>query len=332
MLGLAAVALPVPYVVDSPGPAINTIGTFRDQRLIEVSGHETYPTSGELALTTVYLSGGPGKNLSFFQALTAWVDPDQDVTPRELMYPRGTSGAAVQQQSEQAMASSQEAAVAAALGQLGIAYGQELHVEGVAEGAPAAGSLEDGDILRSVNGRAITDISVLREALQDSAGAPVRLEIERRGEPVSVSVPARPAADGQYQLGIYLSTDFEFPFEVRIQLDNVGGPSAGLMFALGIMDTLTPGEMTGGRNIAGTGTIDAAGNVGPIGGIPQKLQGARAEGAEYFLAPQANCQQAAGRVPEGLTVIGVATLADAEAALRSIAAGGDPAELPGCGP
>ncbi|HZU92988.1 MAG TPA: S16 family serine protease, partial [Microbacterium sp.] len=131
-------------------------------------------------------------------------------------------------------------------------------------------------------------------------------------------------------IGITLTTEYDFPIDVTIQLDNVGGPSAGMMFALGIVDELTPGEMTGGNDIAGTGTIDAAGAVGPIGGIRQKLYGAVDAGADYFLAPTSNCDEVVGHVPDGLQVISTSTLEESLDALEVIANGGDVDDLPTC--
>jgi PDZ domain-containing protein len=123
---------------------------------------------------------------------------------------------------------------------------------------------------------------------------------------------------------------FTFPFDVEISLEKVGGPSAGLMFSLGIIDTVTPGDLTGGKHIAGTGTISPDGLVGPIGGIEQKLQGARAGGATLFLAPAANCQEVAGRIPDGLQVVRVETLAEARDAVERAGNGQDTSGLPAC--
>src|SRR5690606_2869586 len=120
-------------------------------------------------------------------------------------------------------------------------------------------------------------------------------------------------------VGISLTTDYDFPVDVRLQLDNVGGPSAGMMFALGIIDTLTPGGLNGGKKIAGTGTIDAAGTVGPIGGIRQKLYGARDAGATVFLAPESNCDEVVGHVPDGLDVFRTGTLEESMRILDVIA-------------
>ena len=135
---------------------------------------------------------------------------------------------------------------------------------------------------------------------------------------------------GSYQLGIFLATSFEFPFDVSIALDDVGGPSAGMMFALGIIDRLTPEGMTEGRHFAGTGTIDSAGNVGPIGGIAQKMVGASDAGAEFFLAPADNCGEVVGNIPAGLGVVRVSTLDEARSAVEALAAGTSPADLAQC--
>jgi len=329
VLGFVALALPAPYVVESPGPAINTIGSVDGTPVIRVEGRETFPTSGNLDLTTVYVNGGPEREVSTFEVLQGWIDPSRDVLPEEAVYQRGVSDEQVSEQNTQEMADSQSVAVAAALGNLGIGYGQKLSVAGLA--APTnEGVLGVGDVLTSINGTPITDLSMLREALQAAGDAPVALGIERGGEQSTVKAATTAGEGGQRQLGVYLQTTFDFPFEVKFDLENVGGPSAGMMFALGVVDTLTPGELTGGRHFAGTGTIDADGNVGAIGGIAQKMAGARSLGAEYFLAPAGNCPAVAGRIPDGLTVLKVATLEDARAAVEGIVAGKDPAALPAC--
>ena len=140
-----------------------------------------------------------------------------------------------------------------------------------------------------------------------------------------------PAVEGDQKIvGIYPSNEFDFPFDVDIQLPNVGGPSAGMMFALGIVDELTPGAMTAGTQWAGTGTIAALGDVGPIGGIVQKMHGALDAGASHFLAPVENCGEVAGHVPDGLTVYAVDTLDDAIAAIETVAMNSDTSALPTC--
>ena len=130
-------------------------------------------------------------------------------------------------------------------------------------------------------------------------------------------------------VGISAGTDHTFPFDIDIKLADVGGPSAGLMFALGLYDKLTPGSLTGGKFVAGTGTIDDDGNVGPIGGIRQKLAGARADGATWFLAPADNCDEVVDHVPDGLDVVKVSTFDQARSAVEAIA-DGRTGSLPHC--
>ncbi len=326
----AAVLLPAPYVLESPGPTFNTIGEVDGQPLIRVEGRESFPPTGELDLTTVFVNGGPNGAVNILDTFRAWADPSANVLPEQLVYPEGTTSTDVREQNAVAMTSSQESAIAAALAHEDIDFTEELSVARLATDAAADGILEEGDILRSVDGREIENITTLRSALNDAEGAPATLAIIRDGAPMDVSVTPRESSEGDYQLGIMLASTFDFPFDVTIQLDNVGGPSAGTMFALGIIDTLTEGDLTGGRHFAGTGTIDSAGVVGPIGGIAQKLVGARAGGADFFLAPAANCDEVVGNIPDGLTVVRVETLDDAVEAVETLGAGEDPAGLPAC--
>lgn len=330
VLCTAAVLLPSPYVIESPGPTFNTIGEVDGQPLIQVEGTESYPPEGELDLTTVFVSGGPNGPVNVLQTFRAWADPHETVVPEQLVYPEGTTSSQVEEQNAVAMTSSQESAIAAALSHEGIDFTEELSVAGLATGSASEGLLREGDVLRAIDGEAIGNIGTLRSALREAGGAPVALSILRDGAPLDLSVTPKESPEGDFQLGILLASTFDFPFDVTIQLDNVGGPSAGTMFALGIIDTLTEGDLTGGRHFAGTGTIDSTGAVGPIGGIAQKLVGARSGGAEFFLAPAANCDEVTGNIPDGLTVVKVGTLEDAVDAVEALGAGGDPAGLPSC--
>lgn len=331
LLGLAALALPAPYVVESPGPTFNTIGELRDQPLIEIPSRTTYPASGELDLTTVYVSGGPNAPVTLLEVLSGWLDPARSVSPVELVYPPGTTGEQISEQNTAAMTSSQEASVAAAFSYLGVDYGQKLSVAGFADDSVSKGVLRVGDAIETVNGKAVTDIDVLRGELNASGGDAVDLGVRRGGERIKERIAPKANGQGVYQLGVVLSIDYSFPYQVKIQLDNVGGPSAGMMFALGIVDKLTPGPMTGGRHFAGTGTIDAEGAVGPIGGIAQKMLGAARSGATVFLAPEDNCGEVVGHVPEGMQVVKVSTLEEAVDAVTLIGQGKDSSSLPSCG-
>jgi PDZ domain-containing protein len=199
----------------------------------------------------------------------------------------------------------------------------QLTVHSFTKDSAAADVLKEGDVILAADGTTVTSGDQLRDIINAGEGAPVSLTISRDGGAMNVSVtPRKGEVDGEtkWLLGITLLNDFSFPIDVTIQLNNVGGPSAGMMFALGIIDTLTPGELNGGQNVAGTGTISADGTVGPIGGIQQKLYGARDGGARWFLAPSANCNEVVGHVPDGLSVVKVSTFAEARSAVEAIAA------------
>jgi len=331
VLGVAAVLIPAPYVIESPGPAINTIGQTNGQPVISVTGRQTYPTSGTLDLTTVHLTGGlPDSQVNIFQVLRAWAGHSESIYPQELIYPPGVSQQAVTSENTAAMTSSQENATAAALGELGISYKTSLAVAAIPAGGAASGILEPNDVLVSIDGKPITDLAVIQATLAAGGGQPVVVVVNRKGVQKSLTVTPKKSADGKYLLGIEVQDQFVFPFDVQISLSNIGGPSAGMIFALGIIDTLTPGELTGGKHFAGTGTIDPEGNVGAIGGIAQKMIGARSSGATYFLAPAANCSDVVGHVPAGLQVIKVDTLKQAYADVKLIGSGQDSSKLPTC--
>ncbi|MGN7199111.1 YlbL family protein [Arthrobacter sp. SAFR-044] len=329
-LGIAVGTLPVPYVIESPGPTYNTLGESQGHPVINVSGHETYPAAGSLDLTTVYVDGGPTGSVSILNAFSAWLDNSKAVYPVELIYPTGTTREEAQEQSAVAMATSQENAVASALNELKIPFGEQLQAAGLSKDSASAGKIQQGDILKSINGKDITSLSVIQDELAAGKGAPAALTVERAGQPVALEVTPKDNGQGRFILGVMLKYLFSFPFQVQISLDKVGGPSAGLMFSLGIIDTVTPGDLTGGKHIAGTGTISPDGAVGPIGGIGQKMQGARSSGASLFLAPAGNCDEVAGHIPDGLQVVRVENLTEARHAVELAGSGQDTSALPGC--
>lgn len=333
VLIVLAFLLPAPYVVESPGPTFNTLGETEDGPVIQVDGRTAYPASGHLSLTTVFVTGGPGprNDVSIFQAFEAWADPSDTVLPAGLVYPPEATREGIQQRNAAAMDSSQDDAIAAALTQLDIDYEQELFAVDFTDGSAAEGILRQDDILLEINGIPVGNIDDLRQELNASGGGSVRIMVERDGETVTETVTPSEAENGDYQLGVFLGTNYDFPFEVDIALQNVGGPSAGMMFALGIIDKLTEGDMTGGKYFAGTGTISPAGAVGPIGGITQKIEGAHSDGAGIFLAPAGNCAEIGGNVPESIQVFSVETLDDAVEVVRTVGAGGDTSELTTCG-
>lgn len=324
---VAAALLPVPYVILSPGPTLNTLGKQSGKPLIEISGHRTYPTNGHLNMVTVSYQGGPSDGFNLFTALQAWLSPHEAVVPEQELFGTDLTQQQVTRQDTQQMVSSQQLAEAAALCQLGIGFDVIDTVAQVEPGAPAAGVLKTGDVITAVDGKKLTcraDAGTLIRARKP--GAPVRLTVDRHG--VTHQFRMKTTDDkGNAVVGVGVSETYKFPFPVKIDIGNIGGPSAGLMFALGIMDKLTPGGLTGGRFIAGTGEISANGAVSPIGGIQQKMAGARAAGATVFLTPAANCPDTKGAVPQGMRVIKVSTLAGAVRALKAVQSGGS---VPSC--
>jgi PDZ domain-containing protein len=337
--GFAAVVLlivlalmPVKYAVLHPGPVLNTLGKADGKSLIAITGHTTYPpTGGTLDLTTVSVVGGPDRPITLLQVIGGWLDKTAAVVPEEEIFPVGQTQQQSDDENKAEMVSSQESATAAALGTLGIAVPTTLTIAGVEKTSPAAGVLKTSDVVTAVNGVAITDLEVLRSELQKTkAGDTAQVTVRRAGasQTLTVKTAASPD-DGHTVLGVYINPAFKFPFSVKIQIEDIGGPSAGMMFALGIIDTLTPGDLTGGKKIAGTGTIDADGTVGPIGGIRQKLVGARRVGARYFLAPADNCDEVRGHIPDGLTVVKTSTLTQSRNDVEAIAAG-KASTLAGC--
>ena len=341
----AAVALwaPTPYLVEGPGPAIDVLGELEGRQVLSVAVDagadlpvkvEEDGGSGRLDLTTVMVGGPPTSTTMLPDLVAALLDPGQDLSPRETVYPTGTTAEDVTRGSSAAMVSSQQVAVAAALGELGVDYESHLVVSEIAEGSRAGEVLRSGDVLLRAGDEPVTGMESLVSVVDASQGHPVRLQIRRDGETSTVQVPVAPApanAGQRWQMGVYLQRDYDFPVEVEMRLDEIGGPSAGLMFSLAVIDRLTPGEATGGRHIAGTGTVTEDGSVGPIGGIAQKVRGARQAGAEVFLAPQDNYADLDGRVPEGITVYAVDTVGTARAVLRAVAEDSAPDGVRTCG-
>lgn len=337
LVALAALSfLPTGFVVQQPGPVYNTLGVATsgdgtEVPLITVEGTETFPTTGQLDLTTVQVVGNRERTPSWFELMTAWFDSSKAVVPIDVAFPEGQSSEERNEESAQMMVDSQQEATAAALAQLGYDLGSSVRVFSIPEGAPAEGVLETDDVILSANGVPVTVVDDLRDQIQAREGEPVALTVERDGVEQNLEIqPVYSEADSVWQVGISTIHDYDFPFDVTIQLDNVGGPSAGQMFALGIIDTLTQGDLTGGEHIAGTGTITANGAIGPIGGIRQKLYGARSDGAEFFLAPASNCNEVVGHIPDGLQVFSVETLDDSLAVLTAVSENGELGALPTC--
>ena len=318
---VVAVLIPVPYVILGPGPTLNTLGVSSGQPVITITGHRTYSTSGHLNMVTVSYEGGPGTNMNIFQALRAWLDPSEAVVPESELFPAGQSAQQTQAQDTAEMAGSQQLATAAALTALHVPFQTEIGVVSTVPGYPASKALRAGDVIEAVDGKAVTGQNSLSSMITSHpAGSVLTLKVLRNGKTLTLPVASK-VSGGTPVIGVEVQEEYTFPFTVKITVGNIGGPSAGMMFALGIIDKLTSLDLTGGKFIAGTGEITAAGQVQPIGGIQQKMVGARAAGATIFLTPAGNCSDTTGAVPAGLQLVKVSTLSQAIADLEAIKAG-----------
>jgi PDZ domain-containing protein len=319
-----AALLPVPYVALLPGPTTNTLGAIKGKPLIEIEGTRTYQPKGHLNLTTVEVQGGPDHRFDLVTAFRGWLNSRVAVVPEETLFPPGSTAEQVEQQNAEEMELSQQSATTAALRELGYRVTTRVAVSAVVEDAPALGKLKAGDTILAVDGRPITAPAQVGELIRKhSPGEKVAFTVEREGRRLEAEVPTRASPDDPTAavVGIVPKEVAKYPFKVAIQLEDVGGPSAGLMFALGIVDKLNPEDITGGAFVAGTGTIDEKGQVGPIGGIQQKLVAARDAGATVFLTPAGNCADAAAAVPDGLRLVRVESLDGALSALEALRTG-----------
>jgi len=334
LLVAIAFLLPVPFVKLAPGPTFNVIGEADGKPVIDISGTQTYPVSGNLDMTTVLESGGPRGGLTFVDAIASWVNPADAVVPRELLFPDDMTGEEVQKHQALMFSTSESDAIAAAMNYLKRPLVSQIVVTAVYGDSPADGVLLPKDEILAIDGKAITSPEQVATTVR---GAPIgttfEFRVSRDGVEVdgamknnveqTVKVTSAPNPDDPKipYVGIGVGTFYSAGFPIDFTLSDVGGPSAGLMFATGIVDKLTPDDLTAGKHIAGTGTIAPDGKVGAIGGIRQKMAGARNAGAELFLMPKVHCTEARDHIPDGLTVVPVETLTDAIDAIHAYTAG-----------
>ncbi|MGP3931648.1 YlbL family protein [Nonomuraea sp. KM88] len=321
-LGVVGALQKVPYVVLSPGPTENTIGEVDKKPVISIKGRQTYPTKGALSLVTVAYQGGPAAQIDLLTALRGWIDPTVAVVPQETIFAPDRDPKEVEEENTVEMSNSQDSATAAALNELKIPYNMVVSVVSTEKGKPADGKLRKGDEINSVDGKPAENVDVVGDAVKaHKPGQSVVFNVTRGGTKLDVTVPTIAGPEGQTLVGVLMQATYKFPFDVDINVGDVGGPSAGLMFSLGILDKLTPGELTGGKRIAGTGTIQPTGEVGAIGGIAQKMVGAKEAGATVFLTPADNCAEAMKAVPDGLRLVKADTLHNAVLALDALRTG-----------
>lgn len=320
-LGALGGVVKVPYVALGPGPTFNTLGEVSGKQVVDVEGTGTFPTSGNLNMTTVSVNDG----ITLFGAVGLWVSGRYGLVPRSEVYPPQKTAEQVAKENTQAFAQSENSAETAALKYLH--YPTQVKVAALTKGSPADGVLQPGDRLVSVDGKTVTDAEGLLKVLADrKPGEQAVLVYRRDGGPdtsATITLGTRPDKDPRGFLGITPTDAPDVSFSINFNLADIGGPSAGLMFSLAVVDKLTSGTLNDGKFIAGTGTIDGAGKVGPIGGIPFKMLAAHEAGASVFLVPAVNCSEALQRAPSGLRLVKVENLTTAVDALNTLTSGGD---------
>ncbi|MDY6809806.1 MAG: PDZ domain-containing protein [Actinomycetota bacterium] len=315
----------VPFVALGPGPTVNTLGELDDKPVVDITGVPTDPTTGNLNLTTVSVTDG----MSLFQALGMWMSGTYSLEPRVRLFPPDQTPDQVREQNQQEMTGSEDSATAAALRYLD--RPTKLVLTSVADDGPAAPELEVDDQVLAVDGRAVSTTAEMQDAVMAHApGESVPIEIERGGQrrSVTITLAARPDDPEVGYLGVTPEVVNADPaLKISYNVGDIGGPSAGMMLTLAVIDRLSPGELTHGDFIAGTGTITEDGVVGPIGGITHKTRAARDAGATVFLVPERNCVEAVSDAPEGLTLVKVGDLDGAVDALDAL---GDGRPAPRC--
>jgi Lon-like protease len=329
---LVAWLSPLPYVVYRPGLTLNVLGDSDGQPIVQVEGHQTYRDGGQLRMTTVSVTRAETK-VRLPELLAAWVSKKDAVYPWDAVYTKGTTDQQSEQEGAVQMTTSQDTATAIALKEMGTTVPEVVKIADVSKGSPADGVLQADDIVKTVDGLAVTtkntDDAITR-IQKTPQGGTVEMTVERDGKDRDVSVKPQKGDDGVQRIGVTLGVDYDFPFDVKINIsDSIGGPSAGLMFSLAIYDTLTPGSLTGGQKIAGTGEIETDGSVGPIGGIAQKIPAAERDGAKLFLVPKDNCDEALGADKGDVRLVKVTTMHDALTSVQAWVKDHD-AKLPSC--
>ena len=310
---------PAPYVIEMPGPVFNALGSLGDKQIVTVVGAKTYATDGQFDVLTVQTRGTPEGKPSWVEVLLAMMNSDVKVVPIDEIYPPGSTQKDQEQETTRMMLDSQRDAIAVALKKSGYKFKSWLAVDAVISGRPADGLIKPDDILKSVNSIEPHSLKDVTDQIEKRAGKAVDFQIIRDGKPKTVSVtPFLDPQSGHYRVGMQLGFRYDFPIDVKVDLGDVTGPSAGLTFTLGVIDTLDARSLTSGNKVAATGTIGADGSVGAIGGVQLKMKAALASGAKFMLAPVENCNEIVGHIPAGLQVVAVSNIDEALAALEQL--------------
>lgn len=335
LIALTCVALlvPVPYVTLRPGPAFDTLGDFEGKPMFTFDKSvKIYPTKGSLDFTTVSVTRADG-HVSLGDAIEAYFRSDIAVVPKSVIYPDNETAKQSTQESAAQLDSSKDSSRVAALRAAGYTVTGTPQIADVVKGGAADGKLKTGDLVTGVDGVNVDTAEALVKAVgTHKPGDNVLVSITRKGAAQDISIKTKAALDNPAvpRIGVTLGTKYDYPFKVDNNVGrSIGGPSAGAMFALAIYDKLTPGALTGGEKVAGTGEILPDGTVGPIGGIRQKMAGASRQDAQIFLVPAANCAEAADGDDFGMTLVKVSKLQDAISSLEALAKDDD-AKVPTC--
>jgi len=319
-LALLLVVIPVPFVTWGPGRTHDTLGLADQAPVIKVAGIPTYPTSGRLDMTVVSVTEADAR-LSLLQALLAYWLPHRDALPRDAVYERGKSAQEVESEDADLMSTAQDDAVVAALRADGQPVTEMPAIYSVTVGGPAHQLLQPGDLVVSVDGVPTKDEAAVRRQIHArNPGDQLSFIVLRQRRKTTVEVPTVESATQENvpMVGVTLGAGYRYTPQISFDIgQRIGGPSAGLVFALAIYDKITPGSLLAGRHVAGTGSITPSGDVGSIGGIQEKIAGAEDAGAQVFLVPAVNCADLAG-VRTSMTLVKVATLQDAIVALQTL--------------
>jgi PDZ domain-containing protein len=322
IFGLLGTIVPVPYVAQVPGPTFNTLGDIDGSPIITLTGRTRNAARGNLNLTTVGVSRG---GLSLVDAIRGWFDPEVSVVPEDSVYPPDQTVQKTQEQNRAAFLTSEQAAESAALSHLG--YPDKVVVQGLTANSPSKHELQKADAITAINDTPTPDAATLEKVLGAiPGGTAIRVGYLRLGKPGTATITTNAATTRKGSLlGVMVADAAYAPFDVDINVADVGGPSAGLMLTLGVLDLVGKTDLTHGKVIAGTGTMDPSGKVGPIGGIQLKMVAARKLRAQLFLVPADNCAEAKAAPNPGYPLAKVATLDDALKALAAFEAGRAPA-------
>ena len=321
VFGVLMAAVPVPYVALGPGPTFDTLGDFDGKPVVAIEGTAVKPTSGHLNMTTVSQRDG----LTLGQALAFWASGNDQLIPRDLVFPPEKSRDDIQKSQDADFQRSEDNAEYAALNYL--KFPKAVTVEKVTDPGPSVGKLQLGDALDAVNGTKTPTIESFTSLLKATKpGQEITIDYRRKNSPpgtARITLGRNDDRDYGY-LGVAVQEAPWAPFVVDFNLANVGGPSAGLMFSLAVVDKLSTGDINGAKFVAGTGTIGPDGNVGPIGGISHKMPSAQEAGATVFLVPADNCDEARTVPGNSMELIKAETLKQTVEALATLTSGGNP--------